>query len=176
MVSCRVAFRRQRLVLGFACRQFQSRLCTAWRDVRVRLWNQRTRDDATRQCHFRADIDPASAHHLYTGNAVNSDYSNPSKQHRNGPLYSNTVIRALAVDGYSDEGTGRGRSPPAPGHSFALYQCTVLLYIYNGPLLYGFNVPIKALTLTNRFQLQLNHTAATVSATRHQNVRLHCTI
>ena len=42
------------------------------------------------------------------------------KPQSNGPLYSNTVIGTLAVDGwvvtfwYSDEGTGRGRSPPRP--------------------------------------------------------------
>ena len=51
---------------------------------------------------------------------------------------------------YSDEGTGRGPSPPRPlvavpnvtAHpSTASVPITVLLY--NGPLLCGFNVPIK---------------------------------
>jgi len=55
---------------------------------------------------------------------------------------------------YSDEGTGRGRSPPRPllavpnvtAHpSTASVPITVLLY--NGSLLYGFNVHIKRLTL-----------------------------
>ena len=54
---------------------------------------------------------------------------------------------------YSDEGTGRGRSPPRPifaipnvtAHpSTASLQITVLQY--NGPLLCGFNVPIKGLS------------------------------
>ena len=52
---------------------------------------------------------------------------------------------------YSQEGTGRGRSPPRPllavpnvtSHpSTASVPITVLLY-YNGPLVCGFNVPIK---------------------------------
>jgi len=55
---------------------------------------------------------------------------------------------------YSDEETGRGRSPPRPllavpnvtAHpSTASVPITVLLY--NGPLLSGFNVPIKWLTV-----------------------------
>ena len=54
---------------------------------------------------------------------------------------------------YGEEGTGRGYSPPSPllavtdiaGHpSTASVPITVLLY--NGPLLCGFNVPIKGLT------------------------------
>jgi len=41
------------------------------------------------------------------------------KPHSNGPLYSNTVIGTLAVDGwgyiwYSKEGPGRARAPPSP--------------------------------------------------------------
>jgi len=53
---------------------------------------------------------------------------------------------------YSEEGTGRGRSPPRPlldvpnltvHPSTASVPITVLLY--NGPLLCGFNVPIKGL-------------------------------
>jgi len=53
---------------------------------------------------------------------------------------------------YSEEGTGRGRSPPRPllavpnvtGHlSTASVPITVLLY--DGPLLCGFNVAIKGL-------------------------------
>ena len=55
---------------------------------------------------------------------------------------------------YSQEGTGRGRSPPRPllavpnvtSHpSTASVPITVLLY-YNGPLVCGFNAPIKWLT------------------------------
>jgi len=51
---------------------------------------------------------------------------------------------------YSEEGTKRGHSPPRPllavpnvsAHpSTASVPITVLLY--NGPLLYGFNVPMK---------------------------------
>jgi len=53
---------------------------------------------------------------------------------------------------YSKEGSGRGRSPPTPllavpnvtAHpSTAIVPITVLLY--NGPLLYALNVPIKGL-------------------------------
>jgi len=61
----------------------------------------------------------------------------------------------------SDEGTGRGRSPPKPllaapnvtaNPSSASAPITVLLY--NSPLLYSFNVPVKGLntvsvTVTN---------------------------
>ena len=55
---------------------------------------------------------------------------------------------------YSVEGTKWDRSPPRPlvavpnltAHpSTASVPITVLLY--NGPLLYGFNVPVKGLTL-----------------------------
>jgi len=55
---------------------------------------------------------------------------------------------------YSDEGTGQGRSSPRPllavpnvtAHpSTASVPITVLLY--NGPLLCGFNVVIKGLTI-----------------------------
>jgi len=63
----------------------------------------------------------------------------------NKPSYSNTVIGTLAVDGwaviiwYSEEGTGRDRSPPTP--LFAVPpingQCTNHC---------GFNVAIKGLT------------------------------
>ena len=54
---------------------------------------------------------------------------------------------------YSEEGTGRGRSPPSPllavpnvtAHpSTASVLITVLLY--NGPFLCSFSVPIKGLT------------------------------
>ena len=58
---------------------------------------------------------------------------------------------------YSDKGTGRGHSPPGPlivvpnvtAHpSTASVPIAVLLY--NGPLLWGFNVPIKGLkTIVN---------------------------
>jgi len=47
------------------------------------------------------------------------------KPQSNGPLYSNTVISTLAVDGWAvtfgtrGGGTGRGRSPPRPS---SLYQ------------------------------------------------------
>jgi len=55
---------------------------------------------------------------------------------------------------YSEERTGRGRSPPRPllavpnvttHPSTASVPITVLLY--NGPVLCGFNVPIKGLKL-----------------------------
>ena len=50
---------------------------------------------------------------------------NPLKPQINGPLYINTMIGTLAVDGravtfgwtYSEEGTGRGRPGPS-----SLYQ------------------------------------------------------
>jgi len=57
---------------------------------------------------------------------------------------------------YSEEGTGRGRSPSRPllavpnvtvHPSTASVPITVLLY--NGPLLFGFNVPIKGLNTLN---------------------------
>jgi len=59
---------------------------------------------------------------------------------------------------YSDEGIGRGRSPP--GHLLAVpnvtaYPSTVSVLItvllYNGPLHCGFNVPIKGSTLHSSF-------------------------
>ena len=72
-----------------------------------------------------------------------------------GPLYSNTVIGRLAVDGWAvtfGTANGRDRSPPRPflvvstvtAHpSVASLPITVLLY--NGPMMCGFNVPIKGL-------------------------------
>ena len=66
---------------------------------------------------------------------------------------------------YIKEGTGRGRSPPRPllavpnvtAHlSTASVPITVLLH--NGPLLCGFDVPIKRLTLTSvDCKLQIKH-------------------
>jgi len=62
---------------------------------------------------------------------------------------------------YSEEGTGRGHSPPRPhlavpnvtAHpSTASVPITVLLH--NCPLLFGFNVAIKALTETIRTVIQ----------------------
>ena len=41
---------------------------------------------------------------------------------------------------YSEEETGEGRIPPRP-----LLAVPNVLLLYNGPLLYGFNVPIKGL-------------------------------
>jgi len=58
---------------------------------------------------------------------------------------------------YSEEGTGRGSSPPRPllavpnatAHpSTASVPITILLY--NDPLLCGFNVPTKGLTVTQK--------------------------
>ena len=90
---------------------------------------------------------------------------------------NNNEVGTLAVDGwvgcyiwYSKEGTGRGRSPARPllavpnvtvHLSTASVPITVLLY--NGPLLGGFNVPIKGLTwqqITSPWQwtvISLNH-------------------
>ena len=55
----------------------------------------------------------------YLGAVV--DIKRRPKPQSNGPLYSNTVIVTLTVDGcmgcyiwYSEQGTGRGRSPPRP--------------------------------------------------------------
>jgi len=68
---------------------------------------------------------------------------------------------------YSEEGTGRGRSPPrfllavlnVTAHpSTAGVPITVLLY--NGPLLCGFNVPIKGL----RFEDGVNGQSTTIDA------------
>ena len=79
------------------------------------------------------------------------------KPYSSGPLCSNTVIGTLAVDGWAVTfGTARrglgglAGAPPSPllavpnvtAHpSTASVPITVLLH--NGPLLYGFNVPIK---------------------------------
>ena len=41
------------------------------------------------------------------------------KPQSNRPLYSNTVIGTLIVDGYSEEGPGRDGAPPSPS---SLYQ------------------------------------------------------
>ena len=71
------------------------------------------------------------------------------KQHNNGPLYNNTVIGTLAVDGWAVTfGTARrGPSPPSPllavtnvtAHpSTVSVPITVLLY--NGPMLCSLNV------------------------------------
>jgi len=57
---------------------------------------------------------------------------------------------------YSEEGTGRGRSPPRPllavqnvsAHPSTASVPTTVLF-NNGPFLCGFNVPIKGLTLPN---------------------------
>jgi len=53
---------------------------------------------------------------------------------------------------YSEEGTGRGRSPPRPllavpnvtAHP-STASVPITVFLYNGPLLCGFNVPIKGL-------------------------------
>ena len=56
---------------------------------------------------------------------------------------------------YSEEGTGRGRSPPRP--LLAISNVTarpsttsvpITVFLYSGLLLCGFNVPIKGLTKT----------------------------
>jgi len=59
---------------------------------------------------------------------------------------------------HSDEGPGRGRSPSRPllavpnvRPSTASVPITVLLY--NGPLLCGFNVPVKGLRLAHTLSL-----------------------
>ena len=50
------------------------------------------------------------------------------KRQSDGPLYSNTVIGTLAVDGwYSEEGHGRAAAPPRPlltVPNVTAYQCT----------------------------------------------------
>ena len=72
---------------------------------------------------------------------------------------SNNEAGTLAVDGsavcyiwYSEEGTGRGRSPFMQAPPLAVSNVTahrspasvpVTVLLYNGPLLCGFNVPIK---------------------------------
>ena len=65
---------------------------------------------------------------------------------------------------YSEEGTGRGCSPPRPllavpnvtaHRSTASVPITVLLY--NRPLLCGFNVPVKGLRKRTYFATSSNH-------------------
>ena len=69
---------------------------------------------------------------------------------------NNTVIGTLAVDGwdywYREEERGRSPSPPRP--LFAVPNVTaypstasvpITVLLYNGPLLCGFNVPVKGL-------------------------------
>jgi len=55
---------------------------------------------------------------------------------------------------YSEEGTGRGRSPPrlllaVPNVTVTAHPSTasvpITVFLYNGPLLCGFNVPTKGL-------------------------------
>ena len=76
------------------------------------------------------------------------------KPQSNGPLYSNTVIGMLVIDGwavtarYSEEGPGWGCSPPT-----ASVPITILLY--NGLLLCSFNVPIKGL-MTSQHMANVN--------------------
>ena len=60
------------------------------------------------------------------------------KPQTNGPLYSNTVIGTLAVDGwmdcyiwYSEEGTGKAAAPPSPllavpTHQRPVYQLYII--------------------------------------------------
>jgi len=65
---------------------------------------------------------------------------------------------------YSEEGTGRGRSPPRTDHPRCTKcnsllingQCTnhCIAVAYNGPLLCGFNVPIKRLNSPDSSVLQ----------------------
>jgi len=86
-----------------------------------------------------------------------------SKPHSNGPLYRNTAIGSLAVDGrllhlvaYSEDGTGRAAAPP----SFLLAVPNVTAHpstCYNGPLLCGFNVTIKGL-ISSRVTTQYQQT------------------
>ena len=72
---------------------------------------------------------------------------------------------------YSEEGTGRGRSPPRPllavlnvtGHPSTASEPTTVFLYNGGPLLCGFNVPIKGLmtiktafVYTNESQVKSN--------------------
>ena len=80
---------------------------------------------------------------------------------------------------YSEEGTGRGRSPPRPliavpnvtAHpSTASVQITLLLY--NGPLLCRFNVPVKELIANVRRSSQ-SYTHKALSVFNDAGVELH---
>jgi len=60
---------------------------------------------------------------------------------------------------YSEKGTRRGRSPPRP--LLAVSNVTahpstasvpIAVFLYNGPCLCGFNVPIKGLTLNGHIK------------------------
>jgi len=44
---------------------------------------------------------------------------------------------------YSEEGTGRGPSPPRPLLHPSMASVPIAILLYNGPLLCAFNVPIK---------------------------------
>ena len=90
------------------------------------------------------------------------------KPQSNGSLYSNTVIGTLAVDGWAVtfgaamRGLGGALARPGPS---SLYQnvtlypltanVTTSVLLYNGPLLCGFNVPIKGLTCCHSDSLHL---------------------
>ena len=78
------------------------------------------------------------------------------KQQSNGPLYSNTVIGTLAVDGWAVTfGTARigpGGATARPGPLLVVSNVTaypstasvpITVLLYNGPLLCCFNVPLK---------------------------------
>ena len=81
------------------------------------------------------------------------------KRQSNGPLYNNTMIGTLAVDwwvitfGAARKGLGGLRPPPqTPLHctNVTAHPSTasvpIIVLLYNGPLLWRFNVPIKGLT------------------------------
>ena len=85
------------------------------------------------------------------------------KPQRNEPLYSNTVIATLAVDGWTVTfGTARmglGGLRPRPGPLFAVPNATaqqstasvpITVLLSNGLLLCGFNVHVKGLIVLSR--------------------------
>jgi len=102
----------------------------------------------------------------HTDNCIANHSLNPltgtSKPHSNGPLYSNTAIGTLAVDGCAVTfGTAkrglllklRGLcGAPSPrllavpnvaAHPSTTSVPSTVLLLYNGPLICGFNVPMK---------------------------------
>jgi len=72
------------------------------------------------------------------------------KPQSNGPLYSNKVIRILAVDGWTVTfGTAAPPSPLLAVPNVTVHPSTasvrITLLLYNGPLIGGINVFIKGL-------------------------------
>ena len=88
-------------------------------------------------------------------------------------------VGSLAVNGWAVTfGTARTAARPGP---FSLYQMLIstasvpiTVLLYNGPLLCGFNVPIKGLIDRCRvWSVIIDHTAVTASIRLHNKNALH---